>query len=195
MRKKQPRFWSRDDWVLNHDNAPAPSSNLVQQFLAKHKIVQLRQPPCSPDIAPCDFWMFLKLKMALKGKRFDEVETIQSNATRELKAIPKSAFEDCFKMWKHRWESVVQSNGNYFDGSHGSDGEEQHLVFSIRKRLNETKFTKCPAHKWSLDRYIFLHSYLMLRKWIFPPKISNREKCGDWTSVLWNTLAYLFHHA
>ena len=44
--------------------------------------------PRSPDIAPCDFWMFPKLKMALKGKRFDDIETIQSNATRELKAIP-----------------------------------------------------------------------------------------------------------
>ena len=49
----------------------------------------------SPDIAPCDFWMFPKLKMALKGKRFDDIETIQSNATRELKAIPKSELQDC----------------------------------------------------------------------------------------------------
>ena len=83
----------------NHDNAPAHSSNLLQQFLAKHKVVQLHRPPYSPDIAPCDFWMFPKLKMALEGKRFDEIETIQNNATRELKTIPKSAFEDCFKMW------------------------------------------------------------------------------------------------
>ena len=97
VRRKRPRFWSSGDWLLHHDNAPAHSSNLVQQFLAKHKIVQLRQPPYSPD-----FWMFPKLKIALKGKRFDDIETIQSNATRELKAILKSAFEDCFKMWKHR---------------------------------------------------------------------------------------------
>ena len=112
------------DWLLHHDNAPAHSSNFVQQFLAKHKIVQLRQPPYSPGIALCDFWMFRKLKMALIGKRFDEIETIQSNATRELKAIPKSAFEDCFKMWKHRWERVVQSNGDYFERCHSPDDEE-----------------------------------------------------------------------
>ena len=118
VRRKRPRFWSSGDWLLHHDNAPAHSSNLVQQFLAKHKIVQLRQPPYSPDIAPCDFWMYPKLKMALKGKRFDDIETIQSNATRELKAIPKSAFKDCFRIWKHRWERVVQSNGDYFEGCH-----------------------------------------------------------------------------
>ena len=62
--------------------------------------------------------------MALKGKRFDDIETIQSNATRELKAIPKFAFEDCFKMWKHRWERVFQSNGGYFEACHGPDDEE-----------------------------------------------------------------------
>ena len=62
--------------------------------------------------------------MALKGKRFGDIETIQSNATRELKAIPKSAFEDCSKMWKHRWKRVVQSNGDYFEGCHGPADEE-----------------------------------------------------------------------
>ena len=124
VRRKQPRFWSSGDWLLHHDNAPAHPSNLVHQFLAKHKIVQLHQPPYSPDIAPCDFWILPKLKMAFKGKRFDDIETIQSNATRELKAIPKSAFEDGFKMWKHRWERVVQSNGDYFEGRHGPDDEK-----------------------------------------------------------------------
>ena len=98
VRRKRPLSGSSGDWLLHDDNAPSHSSNLVQQFLAKHKIVQLRQPPYSPDIAPCDFWMFPKLKMALKGKWFDDIETIQSNATREL----MTAFEDCFKKWKHR---------------------------------------------------------------------------------------------
>ena len=41
VRRKRPCFWSSGDWLLHHDNAPAHSSNLVQQFLAKHKIVQL----------------------------------------------------------------------------------------------------------------------------------------------------------
>ena len=124
VKRKWPRFWSSDDRLLHHDNAPAHSSNLEQQFLAKHKIEKLRQPPHSPDIAPCDFRMFPKLKMALNGKRFDNIETTQSNATRELNAIPKSAFEDCFKMWKHRWERVVQSNGDYFERCHVPDDEE-----------------------------------------------------------------------
>ena len=29
-------------------------------------------------------------------------------------------------MWKHCWERVVQSNGDYFEGCHGPDDEEYH---------------------------------------------------------------------
>ena len=55
VRRKRPRFWSSGDWLRHHDNAQAHSSNLGQQFVAKHKIVLFRQPPYSPDIAPYDF--------------------------------------------------------------------------------------------------------------------------------------------
>jgi len=55
---------------LHHDNAPAHSTALVQAFfLAKHDITPACQPPYSPDLAPCDFWLFPKLKSPLKGGR------------------------------------------------------------------------------------------------------------------------------
>jgi hypothetical protein len=31
-------------------------------------------PPYSPDLAPCDFFLFPKIKLKLKGRRFDTVE-------------------------------------------------------------------------------------------------------------------------
>ena len=36
VRRKRPHFWSSGDWFLHHDNAPAHSSNLLQQFLSEH---------------------------------------------------------------------------------------------------------------------------------------------------------------
>ena len=45
-------------WQLHQDNAPAHSSQLIQTFLAKHNIPEVRQAPYSPDLALCDFWMF-----------------------------------------------------------------------------------------------------------------------------------------
>ena len=85
-----------DDWMLNHDNAPAHISHLVQQFLAKHGTAQLRQPPYSPDLAPCDFFLFPGLKKVLKGHRFEATEDITRNSTKTLLDIQKEEFRKMF---------------------------------------------------------------------------------------------------
>ncbi|UYV63527.1 hypothetical protein LAZ67_2004517 [Cordylochernes scorpioides] len=58
------------NWIIHHDNAPPHTATSVLTYLAKHGI-QIQQPPYSPDLAPNDFFLFPKLKMALKGRRFD----------------------------------------------------------------------------------------------------------------------------
>jgi hypothetical protein len=40
-------------------------------------------------MAPCDFWLFPKLKRPLKGSRFDSSEDIMWNATKELRSLPE----------------------------------------------------------------------------------------------------------
>ena len=51
-------------------NVPAHASRLMQSFLAKHQITQVTQPLYSLDLAPCDLWLFPKLKSPLKGRDF-----------------------------------------------------------------------------------------------------------------------------
>ena len=46
--------------------------------------------PYSPDLVPCDFWLFPKLKSPLKGKRFQTVDEIQENMTGQLMAIGRT---------------------------------------------------------------------------------------------------------
>jgi len=79
--RKQPEKWRDGDWILHHDNAPAHTSHLVQQFLAKHGTGQLQQPPCSP----CDFFLFPRLKKVLKGHRFEATEDIKRNSTKTIR--------------------------------------------------------------------------------------------------------------
>jgi histone-lysine N-methyltransferase SETMAR len=82
VRRKRPHKWSSGTWLLYHDNAPCALS--VREFLAKHSIPMVPQPPYSPDLAPCDFFLFPRLKSTLKGKRFQDVAEIQLNTTRQL---------------------------------------------------------------------------------------------------------------
>jgi hypothetical protein len=48
----------------------------------------LEHPPYSPDLVPCDFFLFPLIKKHLKGMHFDDVEDIQNNTTTPLMAIP-----------------------------------------------------------------------------------------------------------
>jgi hypothetical protein len=76
VRRKRPDLWASHNWHLHHDNAPAHSSHLIQSFLVKHSIQIVCQAPNSPDMAPCDFWLFPKLKRPLKGSHFDSRKEI-----------------------------------------------------------------------------------------------------------------------
>ena len=90
--QKQLQLWAAGDWQLHHDNRPAHASRPVQSFLAKHQIIQLTQPHYSPDLAPCDFWLFKKLRLPMKGKRFQTVDEVQENTMGLFVAIPTKDF-------------------------------------------------------------------------------------------------------
>jgi hypothetical protein len=64
-------------WILQNDNAPVHDALRVHEFLAKKSITKMDHPPCSPHLAPCDFWLFPKLKIALKGQRLVDIPDIQ----------------------------------------------------------------------------------------------------------------------
>jgi histone-lysine N-methyltransferase SETMAR len=55
--------------LFHHDNAPAHSSNIVQAKLHDLGYELLLHPPYSPDLAPCDYFLFLNLKTWLQGKK------------------------------------------------------------------------------------------------------------------------------
>jgi len=46
----------------SHDNAPAQSAQLAQQFLTKQSTSQVRWPPNSPDMASYNVFLFPTLK-------------------------------------------------------------------------------------------------------------------------------------
>ena len=89
VRRHRPEKWRSGNWILHHDNAPAYSAVTTNEFLAKHNIPSLPHPPYSPDHAPCDF-LFPQRKKTMKRRRFDDVEEIQANATKQMRAITKS---------------------------------------------------------------------------------------------------------
>ncbi|UYV65896.1 hypothetical protein LAZ67_3005836 [Cordylochernes scorpioides] len=84
----------KDTVKLHHDNATSHTAFIITNFLARSNTPLIPDPPYSPDLAPCDFFLFPRLKREMKGKHWETVENIQHHVTTFLRSIPVEEFQD-----------------------------------------------------------------------------------------------------
>lgn len=113
--KRRPRTGFKHLSLL-HDNAPAHKSAIVTSFLNKEKVRVLPHAPYSPDLAPCDYFLFPKLKKHLSGRRYRSRHALGSAVYQCMLGIPENEYENAFKNWIKRLRLCVQSKGDYFEG-------------------------------------------------------------------------------
>jgi hypothetical protein len=75
--------------------------------------------PYSRGLAPCDFFLFPKMKLKLKGRRFDTIEEIKAESQRVFDTVTDKDFQRAFKKRRKRWERCLCDEGNYFEGDGG----------------------------------------------------------------------------
>jgi hypothetical protein len=68
------------------------------------------------DLAPCDFFLFPKMKLKLKGRRFGTTEEIQAESQTVLDTVTEKYFQEAFQKWRRRWDRCLHAGGNYFEG-------------------------------------------------------------------------------
>jgi len=113
-RRKWPDQWQNNTWLLHHDNAPAHAALLTRCFLTDNNMTVVPHPPYLPDLAP-DFFLFSKLKVELKGRRFRTVEEIQAESQAVLNTLWENDFQECFKNWQRHWDRFQASEGDYYE--------------------------------------------------------------------------------
>ena len=101
---------------LLHDNAPAHKSATVQEFLKESGLDILDHPPYSPDLSPCDFWLFPRPKEMLAGHHFESCCGIGSAVYQCLQHIPNEDYRMAFRKWVDRCKMCVEADGAYFEG-------------------------------------------------------------------------------
>ena len=62
-----------------------------------------------------DYFLFLKVKLNLKGARFDTFEEIQKAMTNQLNKIPSEDFSNAMKKLQTCADLWIASNGSYFE--------------------------------------------------------------------------------
>ena len=66
------------------DNTPAHQSTLITDFLIKNGILTVNH---SPDLAPCDFYLYEKFHLAMKEVRYANIEYIHKSTAAILNII------------------------------------------------------------------------------------------------------------
>ena len=74
-------------------------------------IKAVRQPPCSPDLAPCDFWSFLKLR----GCRYETIDEMKEAVTTVIDTLTQEDFHGAFQKMLERYK-CISAGRDYFKG-------------------------------------------------------------------------------
>jgi hypothetical protein len=85
------------DWLLHFDNAPSHTSLVEREFLTKNNRTTVLHRAYSPDLAPCDFYVFPKMKLRLKGRRIVSIEEVQTGSQKVLKTLTPTDFNERFQ--------------------------------------------------------------------------------------------------
>ena len=121
--KKMKEFSIRNDQVKDGQEStfymttpPLISVRLLSLFLASEKVKVLNHPPYSPDLSPCDFFLFPRLKKMLSGNKYTSRSSLSSAIYQCLQQIPKEDYLSAFRDWVKRLQKCVSVKGEYFEG-------------------------------------------------------------------------------
>jgi hypothetical protein len=87
--------------------------------LMKGKFDEIRliwwdDPPCSPNIAPSDFWFFGWSKREMKGQPFSSREEVKTFLLEMWARLDSGHIFSAFNEWMKKLEYVVESGGEYY---------------------------------------------------------------------------------
>ena len=69
-------------------------------------------PSNSPDLTPCDFWLFPKLR----GCRYETIEEMKEAVTQVIDMLTQEDFDGAFQKLLERYNKSITAGGDYFEG-------------------------------------------------------------------------------
>jgi hypothetical protein len=87
-----------------------------EEVFGESNIPVMEHPPYSWGLAPCDIFLFPKIKSALKETRFESVGAVKAKATQLLNSVTQDDLQHCFQQWKNRMERCRDREGDYIEG-------------------------------------------------------------------------------
>ena len=114
FRRKRTALFKSGQWPFQLDNAPVHDSILVTDYLTKMGIKTVPHPLYSPDLAPCDFRLFPKLKENLRGYRYETIEEVKEAVTKIIDTLTQEDFHGAFQKVLERYNKCIAAGRDYF---------------------------------------------------------------------------------
>jgi len=114
--KKTPRIVESGDWFLHHDNAPAHTALSVTRYLASLGWAVVPHPPYSPDLSPCDFFLFPTMKKHWKERDLPPWRRWKQLRRRHSTTSSFSSCRDASHSGKKDWTNVLPPMGSILKG-------------------------------------------------------------------------------
>jgi len=104
--------------IFHDDNARSHRVWITDEFFVKNHVESYPNPPYSPDLSPCDFFLFPKLKNQLRGIQFDDNTAMLDALEHAVNTLTKDDFKNCFDDWFIRMHKCIDAMGQYFEKIH-----------------------------------------------------------------------------
>jgi len=98
---------------LLHDGARPHVHTNTRNFVESNGVIEIDHPPYSPDLAPCDFWLFDKIKQHLGD--YPDSRSLVKAITNVLNEIPRNEYLLTFKKYQERLQYCIDAEGDYFE--------------------------------------------------------------------------------
>jgi hypothetical protein len=72
-------------------------------------------PARSPDLNPCDFYLWGHLKAVVYNPLPKTLEDLKANITREIKKIPKNVLNSVFLNLENRCKKIISAQGGHIE--------------------------------------------------------------------------------
>ena len=80
-------------------------------YMVSEKVKVLNRPPYTPDLSPCDFFLFPRLKKMLSGNKYTSRSSLGSTIYQCLQQIPKRRLFICFSRLGKKVTKMCFSKG------------------------------------------------------------------------------------
>jgi hypothetical protein len=101
--------------VVYFDNTPIHNSKVVTDKSDEPNLKRMPHPAYSPDLSPCDFFLFGYLKEKLIDKQHTPPEELFVEVTSVISKFPSDLISRVFATWQGRVQKCWDMRWNYIE--------------------------------------------------------------------------------